>query len=173
MVTLKKALADFDLHSKEISDQQTIIKDNIYANFSQLQQIIDIRKTELINQLDKMNLAHEREQIEILLAQLLSCLHFVRKSLRPDDEENVLMMKANTVEQARELTTSFQKIVLMPSVKADIIFSASADVTAVCQNYGEVHTFVPGSNEITYQHKPITKGKHDEAENQHVRPVEQ
>ena len=48
------------------------------------------------------------------------------------------MMKANTVRQVKELTTPFQPHSLEPNTEANIVFSASEDLTALCQNYGKV-----------------------------------
>ena len=85
---------------------------------------------------DKLkDLAAQRDQIETTLAQLHSCLHFMRESLRPGNEGDVMMMKANTVRRVKELTTPFQLDFLEPNTKADIVFLAPADITAVCQNY--------------------------------------
>ena len=53
------------------------------------------------------------------------------------------MMKANTLTQVKELTTPFQSDILEPNAKAGVRFSASADMPAVCQNYGQV--FSPDS----------------------------
>ena len=69
--------------------------------------------TQLIGQLHQMTqaklkgLAAQSDQIETL-AKLNSCLHFMRENLRTGNESNVLMMKANTVQQVKELTTPFQ-----------------------------------------------------------------
>ena len=57
-------------------------------------------------------LAAQSNQIETTLAKLNSCLHFMRESLRTGNESDVLMMKANTVQQVKELTTPFQQDVL-------------------------------------------------------------
>ena len=66
----------------------------------------------------------------------------MRESLRTGSEGDVLMMKTNTVWQVKELTTPFPPDILEPSTDADIVFSASADTTAACQNYG--HVFAAG-----------------------------
>ena len=62
-------------------------------------------------------LAAQRDQIETTLAQLHSCLHFMRESLRPGNEGDVLMMKANTVRRVKELTTPFKPDFLEPNTK--------------------------------------------------------
>ena len=56
----------------------------------------------------------------------------MRESLRPGNEGDVLM-KENTVRQVKELTTPD---IIEPCIKADIVSSAPADMTAVCGNFG-------------------------------------
>ena len=144
-----KALAQLDARCGEISDQQTTTAVSIHTTFRRLREVLDVRETELIGQLDLetqvklKGLAAQRDQIETTLAQLHSCLHFMRESLRTGNEGDVLMMKANTLTQVEELTTPFQSDILEPNAKADVRFSASADMPAVCRNYGQV--FSPGS----------------------------
>ena len=146
---IKKALAQLDARCGEISDQRAATAGNIHVTFRRLREVLDVRETELIGQLDRATqeklkgLAAQRDQIETTLAQLCSCLHFMRESLRPGNEEDVLMMKSNTVNQVDELTTPFQPDTLESNTKADMIFSALADLTASCENYGQV--FSPGS----------------------------
>ena len=83
------------------------------------------QETELIGKLDKVtqeklkNLAAQRDQIETTLAQLCSCLHFMRESLWPGNEEDVL------VNQVEDLTAPFQPDKLEPNTKADEVFSVS------------------------------------------------
>ena len=141
---IKKALAQLDARCGEISDQRAATAGNIHVTFRRLREVLDVRETELIGQLDRATqeklkgLAAQRDQIETTLAQLCSCLHFMRESIKPGNEEDVLMMKSNTVNQVRELTTPFQPDMLEPNTKADVIFSALADFTASCENYGQV-----------------------------------
>ena len=78
--------------------------------------------------------------METSLAQLNSCLHYMRESIRSNNEGDVLMMKANTVKKVKKLTIPFEPDILNPNTRADLIFSASADVTEACQNYGRVLT---------------------------------
>ena len=51
------------------------------------------------------------------------------------------MMKTNTSKQVKELTTTFPPDMLKPNTEADMIFSALADISAVCQKYGQVSAF--------------------------------
>ena len=146
---MKETLAQLDARCGEISDQRTATAVNIHVTFRRLEEVLDVRETELISQLDQVTqskmkgLAVQRDQIETTLAQLCSCLHFMRESLRTGSEGDVLKMKTNTVRQVNELTIPFQQDTLEPSTDADIVFSARADMTSACQNYGQV--FAAGS----------------------------
>ena len=144
---IKRALVLLDARCGEISNQRSVTADNIHVTFAQLREALIVRETELISQLDQVTqgklkgLAVQRDQIETNLAQLNSCLHFMRESLRPGSEGDVLKMKANTVTQVKELA-AFHPDILEPNTEADTVFTASADMTAVCQSYGQV--FAPG-----------------------------
>ena len=144
VVIIEKALEELNTCCREISDQRPTIEDNVHVTFRRLREVLTVRETELIRQLHLMtqaklkSLASQSDQIETTLAKLNSCLHFMRESLRTGNESNVLMMKANTVQQVKELTTPFQQDMLKPNTEADMIFSALADMTAMCQDYGQV-----------------------------------
>ena len=146
VMTIKKALALIEKCRGEISDQQTTIEDNVHVTFRRLREVLTVRETELIGQLNKTTqgklkgLEAKSDQIEITLAQLDSCLHFMRESIKAGNESNVLMMKTNTVHQVKELTTPFQADTLKPNTEADMVFSSLADLTALCQSYGQVFT---------------------------------
>ena len=126
LVAIKESLALLDKHCGEISDQREAIEVDIHETFEQLQEILNIRKTKLISQLHQItqrklkDLAIQRDQMETILAQLSSCLDFVRESLKTDSQGEVLMMKTNIMNQVKELTTPFQPEVLKPNEEADM-----------------------------------------------------
>ena len=146
VTTIKKALALMEQCRGEISNQRAVIEDNIHVTFRRLREVLTIRETELIGKLHQTTqgklkgLAAQRDQIETTLAQLDSCLHFMRKSIKEGNESDVLMMKTNTVHQVKELSTPFQPDTLKPNTEANIVFSALADLTAMCLSYGQVFT---------------------------------
>ena len=141
---IKKALALIEQRCGEISDQREAIENNVHVTFRRLREVLTVRETELIGQIHKMTqgklkgLAAKSDQIETTLAQLNSCLHFMGESIKLGNKSDVLMMKANTVHQMKELTTPFQPDSLKPNTEADIVFSALADLTAACKNYGQI-----------------------------------
>ena len=149
VTTITKALAQLDARCAEISDQRAAVEADVHTVFGKLQRILDTRKTELIGQLHHITqrklkgLAVQRDQLETTLAQLSSCLGFMRESLKTGSQEEVLSMKSSVVKQVKELTTTFPPDMLKPSTEADAIFSSLADVATTCRNYGRVST--PGS----------------------------
>ena len=156
LTTVKKALADLDVRYGEISDQRAAIEADIHRTTQRLHEIIDVRKTELINQLHQetqeklKGLAVQRDELETILAKLSSCLEFVRESLETSSQGEVMKMKTTIIKQVKELTATLQPDVLKPNTEADIEFIASTDVTAMCENYGQIG--VPGSPDPSLCH---------------------
>ena len=137
----KITLVQLDARFGEISDQRTATVNTVHITFGRIREILSVKETTMIGQIDRMtqeklkDLAVQRDETETTLAQQSSCLHFMKESIRTGSKGDVLMMKSNTVRKMKELI-----IPLQPEVKteADIVFSASADMTAVCQNYEQV-----------------------------------
>ena len=144
VATMKGVLTQLDKCCGEISDQQEATEGKIHATFRLLQEVLSVRETELVHQLDEVTqsklkaLAVQRDKIETILAQLSSCLLFMGESLREANKDDALMMKTNTVNTVKELTTPLQPDILKPSTEADIVFSALADLHSICQDYGQV-----------------------------------
>ena len=73
----KIALSQMDARCEEISDQQAAIKDSIHDTFRRLREVLNVRETELIDQLDQLSqgklkdLAAQRDQIEATLGGCL------------------------------------------------------------------------------------------------------
>ena len=143
---MKGVLAQLDTRCGEISDQREATEVNIHSTFRRLQEVLNVRETELVHQLHQITqsklkaLAVQRDKIETILAQLSSCLLFMGESLREANRDDALMMKTNTVNTVKELTTPFQPDSFKPSTEADIIFSALADLHSMCRDYGQVFT---------------------------------
>ena len=140
-----KALSQLDTRCGEISDQQAATRDSIHKTCRRLRKAVNVREAQLIDQLDQMTseklkgLAFQRDQIETTLAQLCSCLHLMKKSLEQENEvHDALIMKSNAIEQINELIIPLQEDFLKPNTKADIVFSIPADVSGVCQEFGQI-----------------------------------
>ena len=144
VTTITESLVQLDARYAEISDQRTAVEADVHTTFGKLQLILDTRKTELIGQLHHITerklkkLAVQRDQLETTLAQLSSCLGFMKDSLKTGSQEEVLLMKSSVVKQVKELTTTFPPDMLNPSTEADAIFSILVDVATECRNYRQV-----------------------------------
>ena len=151
--TVTKSLQQLDTQCQQITDQREALVGNIIR---QLQEALEVRKTELIGQLDNITqkklktLAAQRDQIELVQTQLSSCLDFVKESLRTGSEGEILAMKKPVVKQVEEITAEFKAEVLAPQEQADIMFSTSTpELTQTCQQFGKVCT-CPVSPERCY-----------------------
>ena len=142
-VKAKKTQAQIDTRCGEISNQQTATKDEVQITFRRLQEVLNARETEILDQLDQMtqekqkSLTTQRGQTESTLSQLNSCLHLMREVLRTGSDRDVLAMKTYTRDQVKELTT-LRLETSEPRVKADIAFSVSNDITPECQKLGKL-----------------------------------
>lgn len=132
----------------------TSTKDTVQAAFKELQAVLNVREAELIHQLDLItqnklkDLAAQRDQIETTLAQLCSCLQFMKESLGTGNEGNLLVMKANTMNRIKKLTAPLQPDFLNLSAEADVsfldsidttgLYSTSVNMTMLCKNYGKI-----------------------------------
>ena len=107
VATLKGVLTQLDTRCGEISDKREATEDEIHTTFRRLQEVLNVRETELIHQLHRITqsklkaLAVQRDKIETILAQLSSCLLFMGESLREADD--ALMMKTNTVNTVKDI----------------------------------------------------------------------
>ena len=149
VATLKGVIAQLDMRCRKISDKREATELRLHTTFRQLQAVLNVRETKLVHQLHRITqsklkaLALQRDKIETILAQLSSCLLFMGESLREANKDNALMMKTNTVNTVKELTTPLQPDMLKPSTEADIVFAALADLHSMCRDYGQV--FAQGS----------------------------
>ena len=146
--TVTKSLQQLDTQCQQITDQRETLVRNIHKTIQQLQEALEVRKTELSGQLDQITqrklkiLAAQKDQIELVQAQLISCLDFVKESLRTGSEGEILAMKKPVVKQVEEITAEFKAEVLVPQEQADIRFSVAVtpEFTQTCQQFGKVYS---------------------------------
>ena len=149
LASINEVLTQFDKNDGEISDQRAAIEADIHHTIDRLHQVLDVRRTELISRLHQLtqwkqkDLAAQKDKAETVHAQLSSCQDFMKQSLKTDRWGEALKMKRTVLKQVKELTTTVQPDALKPNTKADITFSASADITTLCHRFGKVST--PGS----------------------------
>ena len=143
---IRKSLALIEQHCEEISNQREAIENSIHVTFRRLREVLTARETELIGQLHQMTqrklkgLAAQSDQIETTLARLNSCLHFMKESIKPGNESEVLKIRANTTRQVKELAIPFKatSFHVVPDAKVNFTFLPSENMTACCKRYGQV-----------------------------------
>ena len=146
LTSINEVLTQFDKCNGEISDQRAAIEANIHDTINELHQVLDIRRTELISRLHQLiqwklkDLAAQKDQAETVHAQLSSCQDFMKQSLETNRWGEALKMKMTVLKQVKVLTTTVQPDALKPNTKADMVLSASADITALCRGFGQVST---------------------------------
>ena len=139
-----KALEQFDLRSHKLDNLQVAIEDDIQRQIRQLQELLEARKAELISQLQqyiqtkKKNLAAQKDEVETVHTQLISCLSFVRESLRTGSQGEVMKMKRAVMKQIKEMTDNFKSDMLPPCEPANVRFRESPELTQACQQFGRV-----------------------------------
>ena len=142
-----RSLAHLDARFREIGENQVTLEGNVRGTFRQLRDALNRREAELLGKLNSLTegkmkaLAAQRDQIETTLAQLNSCIYYIRESLKADNECFMLRMRTNIVRQVKELTNLFEPDVRI-NTQADIVFTASSRLASVCQKYGQL--FIPG-----------------------------
>lgn len=144
-----KAVDNLDLRSRLITDQQEALTANIKTTIQQLQEALEVRKTELIGQLDQITqqklktIAAQRDQIELVQTQLSNCLDFVKEGLINGSKGEILAMKKPVVNQIEEISTKMNTSLQVPLEKADTnLFIKDTDMQ-VCSKLGEFYTKSP------------------------------
>ena len=141
LIAIGKGLALLDERVVEVSEQGTNIEARIHKTIEQLHKLLDVRRTELVAQLQQVTgqrvkgLVTQKDQLEVLQLQVRSCLEFVRKSLDTDKQREVLQGRAVVAKQLKDLSAPLR---LDINTKADMAFSSSVDMTMMCRNYGQI-----------------------------------
>ena len=142
---VSKALEQFDLQSQELDKLEVAMEANIGQQIRHLQELLEARKAELVGQMKqliqtkKKNLAAQKDEVETVHTQLVSCLSFVRESLRTGSQGEVIKMKKAVVKQIKDMTDNFKPDMLPPCEPANVKFIASPELTQACQQFGEVY----------------------------------
>ena len=143
MVIINQALKRLDKCHGTITDQQAAVEVNIHNSFQRLQEILDVRKAQLISQLHQIiqsklkSLEDQKSQLTTTQAQIKKSLDSVKKIIKKDPH-HVLKMRTNTTKQVEELSAPIQPDLLLPCTEADLQYSGSADTLADCRLYGHL-----------------------------------
>ena len=143
--TVNKAIQDFGTSQDQIMNQRASIEADILRKIEQLHEALEVRKTELIGELDKMTqqklkmLSIQRDELELVQTRLNSCLQFVNDSLKTGSEGEILSMKKPVVQQVKEMCEEFDSSKFSPQEQADMALTASSELLPACQQFGQVY----------------------------------
>ena len=141
---VSKALEQFDLQSQELDKLEVAMEANIGQQIRHLQELLEARNAELVGQMKqliqtkKKNLAAQKDEVETVHTQLVSCLSFVRESLRTGSQGEVMKMKKAVVKQIKEMTDNFKPDMLPPCELANVKFTSSPELSKSCRQFGRV-----------------------------------
>ena len=144
--SVNKAVQGLVTAQDQIMDQQAAIEVNIQTKVRQLHEALDVRKTKLIDELDKMTqqklktLSIQRDELELVQTRLNSCLQFVNDSLKTGSEGEILAMEKPVVQQVKDLCAEYYLHKLQPCEQADMALSASSELLPACQRFGQVYS---------------------------------
>ena len=86
-------------------------------------------------------LAAQKDEVETIQTQLVSCLTFVRECLKRGSQGEIMKIKKVVIKQVRELTDNFDPDKLSPSKEASMKFSAySPELAKSGRQLGELCT---------------------------------
>ena len=146
--TVNKAIQGLGTTQDQLVVQRAAIEADIQTRVRQLHEAIEVRKTKLIDELDKMTqqklktLSIQRDELELVQTRLNSCLQFVSDSLKTGSEGEILAMEKPVVQQVKEMCTEFDPRKLPPCEQADMALTASSELLPACQQFGQVHSGV-------------------------------
>ena len=141
-----KAKEQLGVRMQELDDQGATDKADIQQEIGQLQEVLEERKVELCNRVDqhverkKKNLAAQMDEVETIETQQMSCLSFVKESLRMGSQGEVMKVKRAVMKQVKEMRDNFKPDMLPPCEPANVKFTASFQkIESACKRFGEVY----------------------------------
>jgi tripartite motif-containing protein 2/3/tripartite motif-containing protein 71 len=142
---VNKSLEEIDLRSTELNNHRESSKATVQKQTQQLHDLIERRKMELFSQIDQQtemklkNLAAQRDEVEVVQIQLVSCQSFVEDSLKTGSKGEVMKVKKAALKQVREVTEGFNPDVLPPCECANVKYLSSPHPETAYQQFGKVY----------------------------------
>ena len=138
-----KAIQQLDGQSLELDKQEREGKAEINRQIDRLHGILDVRRRELLDQVDqkvrqaRKEISAEQDHHELSLVQLSSCVEFVEGSLQSGTQEEVLSLKRQVTERARHMASNLDPKQLQLGRK-QVLSVACADLSSACSAVGKV-----------------------------------
>ena len=140
-----KAKEQLGVRMQELDGKGAAVKAGIQQEIRQLQKVLEERMVKLFNQVDqhverkKKNLAAQMDEVETIETQQISCLSFLKESLRTGSQGEVMKVKKAVMKQVKEMRDNFEPDMLPPCEPANVKFVASSELESACKKFGEVY----------------------------------
>ena len=144
--TINKAIGQIERQSKAVKANMEGVEDEIKKEIEKLHNILELRKAELLSKVNKegqkklKRLATQKDEMETVQTQLVSCLTFVKESLKRGSQGEVMKMKKGVSRQIKEITDSIKPDQLPPYEVPNMRFSPSPELAQNCRQFGTVCT---------------------------------
>ena len=144
--TINKAIGQIERQSKAVKANTEDVKDEIKKEVEKLHNILELRKAELLSKVNGegqkklKRLATQKDEMETVQTQLVSCLTFVKESLKRGSQGEVMKMKKGVSRQIKEITDSIKPDQLPPCELPNMRFSPSPELAQNCRQFGTVCT---------------------------------
>ena len=143
--TINKAIGQIERQSKAVKANMEDVEDEIKKEIEKLHNILELRKAELLSKVNEegqkklKRLATQKDEMETVQTQLVSCLTFVKESLKRGSQGEVMKMKKGVSRQI-EITDSIKPDQPAPCEVPNMRFSPSPELAQNCRQFGTIHT---------------------------------
>ena len=144
--TINKAIGQIERQSKAVKANMEDVEDEIKKKIEKLHNIFELRKAELLSKVNEegqkklKRLATQKDEMETVQTQLVSCLTFVKESLKRGSQGEVMKMKKGVSRQIKEITDSIKPDQLPPCEVPNMRFSPSPELAQNCRQFGTICT---------------------------------
>lgn len=144
LVSVHETLSQIDSSCNALSVHRSSMEDGIYSSIRMLQEILDKRLVQLVNQLQEntkeklVSLTARRGKIDAVQSQFKSCAELMKMSLDSNSQVEFFIMKASMIKLANEVTTEFKGLPSYNIPQPDTVFSVSSDMATLCENVGSI-----------------------------------
>ena len=137
---IKTSIGQIDTQSKAVETNRVAVDAEINKEIDELQKILEARRAELktkandVAQRKLKNLATQKDEMETIQTQVVSCLSFVQESVQTGSIGEVMKMKKGVVQQIKEITSSVKADPTPPYESPDMKFSVSPKLAQNCDS---------------------------------------
>ena len=142
----KKSMGQIDTQSKTVEANRVAVSAEIDEEIDKHINILEARRAKLKTKVNDVaqrklkNLATQKDEMETVQTQLVSCLSFVQESVRTGSTGEVMKMKKGVIGQIQEITNSVKADPTPPCEFPDIQFSVPPELAQNYRQFGEVFT---------------------------------